>query len=146
MGVYHLTEFLMNYPKSVIVISHDAEFLNAFTQGVLYLDSFTKKIEQYSGDYNDVVQEIAARIEKENSINAQKARGIQENKEKVNFFAHKGGKMRKVAKKMREKIELYPITFLVLKNTDDVTPELRSVISQGATIWSGSGWNVIRMK
>jgi len=42
-GIDHLTNFLMNYKKSVIVISHDAEFLNAFTEGVLYLDSFTKK-------------------------------------------------------------------------------------------------------
>lgn len=107
MGVWHLTDFLMNYPKSVMVISHDAEFLNAFTNGVLYLDSFTKKVEQYSGDYHDVVAEIAARIEKENSLNARKAREIQENKDKANFFAHKGGKMRNVAKKMRDKVEQF---------------------------------------
>lgn len=105
MGIAHLTEFLMNYKKSVIVISHDAEFLNAFTEGVLYLDSFTKKIEQYSGDYNDVVEQIAVRIERERMQNAQMERGIQENKDRSNFFAHKGGKMRLVAKKMREKAE-----------------------------------------
>jgi ATP-binding cassette subfamily F protein 3 len=104
-GIYHLTMFLMTYPKSVVVISHDADFLNAFTEGVLYLDSFTQQIEQYAGNYSDVVAEIALRIEKENRLNAQKARGIQENKDKANFFAHKGGKMRNVAKKMREKIE-----------------------------------------
>ncbi len=106
-GIYHLTMFLMTYPKSVVVISHDADFLNAFTEGVLYLDSFTKKVEQYAGNYSDVVAEISARIEKENRLNAQKARGIQENKDKANFFAHKGGKMRNVAKKMREKIEQF---------------------------------------
>jgi len=106
-GIEHLTAFLTNYQKSVIVISHDAQFLNTFTKGVLYLDSFTQKIEQYAGDYYDVVEEISARIEKENRLNAQKARGIQENKDKANFFAFKGGKMRKVAKKMREKIDLY---------------------------------------
>lgn len=105
MGVYHLTEFLMNYKKSVIVISHDAEFLNAFTEGVLYLDNFTKKVEQYSGNYNDVVEQIAVRIERERMQNAQMERGIQENKDRSNFFAHKGGKMRLVAKKMREKAE-----------------------------------------
>jgi ATP-binding cassette subfamily F protein 3 len=105
-GIAHLTAFLMMYPKSVLVISHDALFLNAFTEGVLYLDSFTQKVEQYSGNYSDVVEEIAIRIEKENRSNAQKARDIQENKEKANFFAHKGGKMRNVAKKMREKIEV----------------------------------------
>ncbi len=104
-GIAHLTNFLMNYKKSVIVISHDAEFLNAFTEGVLYLDNFTKKIEQYAGDYNDVVKQIALRIEREHRQNAQMERGIQENKDKSNFFAHKGGKMRLVAKKMREKAE-----------------------------------------
>ncbi len=106
-GIYHLTEFLMNYQKSCIVISHDADFLNAFTQGVLYLDNYTHKIEQYAGDYYDVVAEISARIEKENRENARLAKEIQENKDKANFFAHKGGKMRNVAAKMREKIEEY---------------------------------------
>jgi ATPase subunit of ABC transporter with duplicated ATPase domains len=104
-GIDHLMYFLMVYPKSVIVISHDADFLNSFTQGVLYLDSYTKKVEQYSGDYHDVVREIELRIEKQNRQNAQMERGIQENKDKANFFANKGGKMRTVAKKMREKIE-----------------------------------------
>jgi ATPase subunit of ABC transporter with duplicated ATPase domains len=106
-GIEHLTKFLIDYKKTCLVISHDAEFLNAFTQGVLYLDSFKRTVEQYVGNYYDVVAEIAIRIEKENSQNARMAKEIQENKEKVNFFAHKGGKMRLVAKKMREKIELY---------------------------------------
>jgi ATPase subunit of ABC transporter with duplicated ATPase domains len=106
-GIAHLTQFLIEYKKSCLVISHDAGFLHTFTEGVLYLDSFTKKIEQYTGDYYDVVEQIAARIEKENSQNARMAKGIQENKEKANFFAHKGGKMRLVAKKMRERAEKY---------------------------------------
>ena len=42
-GISHLTKFLINYKKTVLVISHDAEFLNAFTEGVLYLDVYTKK-------------------------------------------------------------------------------------------------------
>jgi ATPase subunit of ABC transporter with duplicated ATPase domains len=104
-GVAHLTDFLVNYKKSVIVISHDADFLNAFTEGVLYLDNFTKKVEQYAGDYNDVVEQIAIRIEREQRQNAQMEKGIQENKDRSNFFANKGGKMRLVAKKMREKAE-----------------------------------------
>src|SRR3989338_3722812 len=50
-GIEHLTKFLKDYKKTAIVISHDADFLNAFTDGVLYLDAHTKKIEQYSGNY-----------------------------------------------------------------------------------------------
>lgn len=104
-GIDHLTEFLVNYKKTVVVISHDADFLNAFTDGVLYLDVHTRKVEQYAGNYFDVVKEISARIEKENRKNAQLAKEIQENKDKANFFAHKGGQMRLVAKRMREKAE-----------------------------------------
>ena len=73
--------------------------------GVLYLDVHTRKVEQYSGNYNDVLKEITARIERENMKNAQLAKKIQDNKDKTNFFAHKGGKMRLVAKKMRDEVE-----------------------------------------
>ncbi|MCX6787860.1 MAG: ATP-binding cassette domain-containing protein, partial [Candidatus Kaiserbacteria bacterium] len=69
-GIEHLTKFLVEYPKTVVVISHDADFLNAFTTGVLYLDIFTRKIEQYPGNYHDVQRDILMRIEKENRKNA----------------------------------------------------------------------------
>ncbi|MEI8343564.1 MAG: ATP-binding cassette domain-containing protein [Candidatus Moraniibacteriota bacterium] len=102
-GIAHLTAFLMNYHKTCIVISHDADFLNSFTDGVLYLDVFTHKVDQYLGDYYVVVAEIAARIEKEKMRNAQYEKEIIANKEKANFFANKGGKMRLVARRMRDK-------------------------------------------
>jgi ATPase subunit of ABC transporter with duplicated ATPase domains len=104
-GIEHLTDFLKNYTKTVIVISHDADFLNSFTDGVLYLDVYTKKIEQYFGNYLDVRDQIASRIEKENMKNAQLSKKIQENKDKAGFFANKGGQMRLVAKRMREEAE-----------------------------------------
>jgi ATPase subunit of ABC transporter with duplicated ATPase domains len=104
-GIEHLTTFLKNYKKTVIVISHDADFLNSFTDGVLYLDIYTKKIEQYFGNYFDVREQIRVRLEKENMKNAQLAKEIQENKDKAGFFANKGGQMRLVAKRMREKAE-----------------------------------------
>lgn len=106
-GIEHLTAFLREYRKTVIVISHDAAFLNAFTHGVLYLDVHTHQVEQYDGNYNDVLEDIKARVERENRKNAQLAKEIQENKEKVNYFASKGGKMRLVAKRMRDEIEEY---------------------------------------
>lgn len=104
-GIEHLTKFLVEYDKTCVVISHDAEFLNAFTTGVLYLDVFTRKIEQYPGNYHDVQRDILIRIDKENRKNAQLEKKIQENKDKANFFAQKGGKMRLVAKKMRTEVE-----------------------------------------
>ncbi len=102
-GIEHLKNFLIDYQKTCIVISHDAEFLNSFTEGVLYLDVHTQKLEWYVGNYNDVLKDITARIEKENRKNAQLAKQIQENKDKSNFFANKGGQLRLLAKRMREK-------------------------------------------
>ncbi len=104
-GIEHLMKFLVDYAGTCVVISHDSEFLNAFTTGVLYLDIFTRKIEQYPGNYHDVQRDILIRIEKENRKNAQLEKKIQENKDKANFFAQKGGKMRLVAKKMRTEVE-----------------------------------------
>jgi len=104
-GIEHLTKFLIDYKKTCLVISHDADFLNSFTDGVLYLDIFTRKIEQYVGNYFDVREQIILRQEKENRKNAQLAKEIQEKKDKANFFANKGGQMRLVAKRMREKAE-----------------------------------------
>src|SRR5271170_4965311 len=104
-GIEHLTQFILNSKKTVIVISHDADFLNLFTQGVLYLDVFTHKVEQYTGNYFDVVKDITARIERERMKNVRLQREIQHRKDQANFFAQKGGHMRDVARKMNEKIE-----------------------------------------
>jgi len=101
-GIAHLTKFLKDYTKTCIVISHDADFLNAFTEGILYLDVFTRKVEQYAGNYFDVVAQITAKIEKDNAKNAQLSKTIQEKKDKANFFANKGGRMRILAKRMRD--------------------------------------------
>lgn len=117
-GIDRLTEFIKSYKKSVVVISHDAHFLNSFVNGVLYLDVHTHQIEQYDGNYHDAVKEITLRIEKENRKNAQYAKEIQANKEKANFFAMKGGQMRLVAKKMREKAEEYEENKIAIRKED----------------------------
>ncbi len=101
-GITHLRQFLVDYKKTLLVISHDADFLNAFSQGVLYLDVRTRKVEQYQGNYTNVVEQISARIERENSANARLAKEAIDKKEKANFFAMKGGRLRVLAKRMRE--------------------------------------------
>lgn len=104
-GIAHLTQFLVGYKKTCIVISHDADFLNSFTHGVLYLDIFTRKVEQYTGDYFDVVEEIKNRLERERAKNARLEADIRHRKDQANFFGQKGGHMRDIARKMNEKIE-----------------------------------------
>ncbi len=104
-GIDHLTQFLIDYDKTCIVISHDADFLNCFTHGVLHLDIRTHKVQQFVGDYYDVVEAIRQQIENEQRQNARMEKDILDRKEKINFFSHKGGKMRKLASKMRKAAE-----------------------------------------
>lgn len=104
-GIQLLTDFMKSYDKTVIVISHDADFLNSFTHGVIYINTQEYKIEQYVGNYFKVVEEIKRAIERAERANAQLEKEIQNNKDKVNFFALKGGKMRKLAAKLRDEVE-----------------------------------------
>ena len=104
-GIWHMTDFLQNYEGTVLVISHDAEFLNAFSDGILYLDIFTKKVDQFVGNYYDAVEQVERKIEAQNRENARLAKEIQDAKDQANQFAHKGGKLRAVAKKLTEKAE-----------------------------------------
>jgi ATP-binding cassette subfamily F protein 3 len=103
-GIGHLTTFLIMYEKTVIVISHDTYFLNSFTDGVLHLNEYTKEVKQYQGNYLDVLEDINAQIEREERKNAQLRKNIQDRKDKINFFSNKGGKMRKLASKMRDEV------------------------------------------
>lgn len=145
-GIDHLLNFIIMYPKTCIVISHDEDFLNAFTEGILYLDVHTRKVEQYVGNYYEAVEEIKKRIEKENMRNAQLAKEIQENKEKANFFAHKGGKLRAVAKRMREKVDEYEENKVDVRREDKTIRDF-TIPSQGNTvgdILAISSYNIIQ--
>lgn len=130
-GIDHLTGFLINYEKTCIVISHDANFLSCFTDGVLYLDVFTKKIHQYIGDYYTVVEEIAEQIKKDERKNAQYEKEIIANKEKANFFANKGGKLRLVAKKMRLKAEDMEASKVNVRQEDKAIRDFEIPVQEG---------------
>jgi len=46
-------------------------------------------VEQYRGDYYDVVEQIQAAIEKEKKQNARMEKKIEDAKDKINFFSNK---------------------------------------------------------
>jgi ATPase subunit of ABC transporter with duplicated ATPase domains len=129
-GIEHLTKFIIEYPKTCIVISHDADFLNAFTKGVLYLDIFLKKVEQYTGDYFTVVQEIKLRLERERMKNVRLQKDISHRKEQANFFAQKGGHLRDVSSKMRKKIEELEGEVVDLRREDKTIKHFKIPVQQ----------------
>ena len=129
-GIDHLTQFLIEYDKTCLVISHDANFLNCFTQGVLYLDAHLHKVDQYVGDYYDVLGKIEEQIEREQRQNARMEKDIQDQKDKINFFSHKGGKMRKLASKMRDAVEEAEESKVDVRQEDKTIPPFTIDISE----------------
>lgn len=51
-GKQWVMHFLAHYPKTVIVVSHDIQLLDRHINKVLAINTFTKKIEEYTGNYS----------------------------------------------------------------------------------------------
>jgi len=123
LGVEFLTNFLMNYQKTCIVISHDSDFLNCFTDGVLNLDIHTKKVEQFVGNYYDVLGDIAAKLERDRQANARLERSIKERFEKVNKLGGKSVVMNRLARKIRGEIAEDKENYVEMRKEDKTIPD-----------------------
>lgn len=107
-----LMKYLMNYPKSVIVISHDLRLMNRALDRIWYVNELTHKIESFNGNY----EEFLAFKEK---VNAFLVKQIRQEEKKIKrmyesalFLASRKSvkEKRKAAKKMEQvekaKVEL----------------------------------------
>lgn len=138
-GIYHLEDFLKEYKNTVLVISHDAEFLNSFTDWVLYLDVHTKHVEQYVWNYYDVVEQVSKKIEKENMANARMKKEAQDKMDQANVFAHKGWKLRAVAKKLKTAAEE------LKENMWDKRREDKAISPFTIEIQENIGWEILKI-
>lgn len=136
-GIEHLTNFLSYYWNTCIVISHDADFLNAFTDGVLNLDVYTHKVEQFVGNYFDVVEQIASNIEKQRMLNARIEKSVADRFKKVNKLGGKSVAMRRLANKVRKDIAEDRESMVKVRREDSTIPQfeiphqhLQSVLMQ----------------
>jgi len=122
VGIDHLTAFLKNYQKTCLVISHDADFLNSFTDGVLNLDVHTHKIEQFEGNYYDVLNDIAAKLERDRMLNARVEKSIRDRFAKVNKLGGKSIAMSQLARRIREDIEEDRENIVEMRQEDKTLP------------------------
>lgn len=54
-----VANYLRNYRGTVLVISHDVDFLNAITNAILFVNKVTHKLKVYRGNYNDFRRQYA---------------------------------------------------------------------------------------
>jgi ATP-binding cassette, subfamily F, member 3 len=123
LGIDQLTLFLINYQKTCIVISHDSDFLNCFTEGVLNLDIHTHKVEQFMGNYFDVLNEIAAKLERDRQLNARIEKGIKDRFKKINKLGGKSVAMAQLARRIRKDIEEDKEDMVEMRREDKTIPD-----------------------
>lgn len=109
-AIVWLERWLQNYPGTLLLISHDRDFLDNVVQKILYVG--VCKLEMYSGNYSDFEKQRAAQLAQEKSLrNKQQAR-IEHLNKYINRFRAKASKARQAQSriKMLEKMEQVSIT------------------------------------
>jgi len=87
------------------------------------LDIHTKKIEQFVGNYYDVVDEIAAKLERDRQANSRLQKSIKDRFEKVNKLGGKSIAMSQLARRIRKDIEEDREEMVEMRQEDKTIPE-----------------------
>ena len=131
-----LEEYLINYPNTVIVVSHDRHFLNKVCTHICDIDY--KKIKLYIGNYDFWYESSQLALKQMKEQNRKKEEKMKELQAFIQRFSANASKSKQATsrKKMLEKIELDEIVpssrkypFIEFKPTRESGKEILSVIN-----------------
>ena len=131
-----LEEFLINFPNTVIVVSHDRHFLNKVCTHICDIDY--KKIKLYIGNYDFWYESSQLALKQMKEQNRKKEEKIKELQAFIQRFSANASKSKQATsrKKMLEKIELDEIVpssrkypFIEFKPTRESGKEILNVIN-----------------
>ncbi len=71
-----VTNYLRNYKGTVLVISHDIDFLNQITNKILFVNKTTHKMKVYNGNYSEFRRQYAADLATEDARITEQEREI----------------------------------------------------------------------
>lgn len=101
----YIINYLKNYKGTVLVISHDVEFLNQVTTKTLFIDKRTKSFNLYDGNYSKFLK-----VQTEREKNLLRQAEIQQKEEDklreiINKYATSSGKRKRMAQDREKKLE-----------------------------------------
>ena len=101
-----LENFLSEWKGSLVMISHDREFLNKSVNHIVEIDQ--AKVILYKGNYNSYVEQKQIRIEQQQAAYSNQQDMIAQTKRFIERFRYKNTKSRQVQSKIKqlEKLEL----------------------------------------
>lgn len=117
----YITNYLKHYKGTVIIISHDVEFLNKIITKTLFLDKATKKLYLYDGDYDKYLKikdehiETIRREVKKQDKEEKKLRDI------VEKYKNSSGKRKKMAQDREKKLNK------LLSNKIEIPDEYKTI-------------------
>ena len=92
-------DYLQGYPGSILMISHDREFLNVLTDSILEIAR--SKIFRYTGNYDDYLQQKVSREQQHEAAYANQKREIAKLQNFVDRFKAKASKASSAQSKMK---------------------------------------------
>ena len=82
-----LEDYLINYPKAVVMVSHDRAFLDAVATGVYELEN--RALHRYAGNYTQYRQQKLKNLQIQRKAYERQQAEIAHNNELINKFKHK---------------------------------------------------------
>ena len=127
-GTLWLEDHLANYPRTVIVISHDRDLLETSVDQILHLDR--GKLTLYKGTYSSFEEQRAAR----ELLDAKHARRQAEERKRlqafVDRFKAKASKARQAQSRVKMLERMKPVTALVIQDVHEITfPQPEKMLS-----------------
>lgn len=113
----YVINYIKNYKGTVLIISHDQEFLDNTTNKTLYIDKFNKSATMFVGTYTDYLRKMDEKkkqLEHQVEIEQKEEEKL---KKIINLYSNSSGNRKKMAQDREKKLEK------LLKNKIVVEPK-----------------------
>lgn len=116
----YIIKYLKNYKGTILVISHDIEFLNAVTTSVLYIDKITHKMELYPGNYEKYIRIRNERLKTQERLYDKQVKKEEKLKKIISKYIGGNEKKANIAKDRIKKLEKLEANKVVLEKKQKV--------------------------
>lgn len=119
----YVIDYLKKYKGTVLVISHDIDFLNEVTTKTLYLDKKNKTITLFNGNYNTFYKIIKEQEKNLKKLKEQETKEEDRLQEFISKYSSTSGKRKKMVKDREKKLE----KLLERKNKEQVVEKYAKI-------------------
>ncbi|MDR4518904.1 MAG: ATP-binding cassette domain-containing protein [Nitrosomonas sp.] len=113
-AILWLEQYLMRYPGSFIVVSHDREFLNACVDRIAYIHN--RQIDSYTGNYDDFERARSERWQQQTQAYQQQQKQIAHMEDFIRRFRAKATKAKQAQSRIKALERLTRITPAHIEN------------------------------